>query len=206
MGSETTVTDPYATDPTALFIDRAARVAPAYVLTDVNGRMLSDICQLLEGSPLAIELAASWIRVLSPHDLLTHLTTAQSMPASDVATVEDRHRSMHAVLDSSWQWLSSEERSVLSALAVFVGGCTLEATQSVAGAVSARSPGSPNSHCSSGCRIPPAVLAIRCTSYALDRLGRPQWCARGTFGSSSISPRARTVPGIRRPRCCRPTP
>jgi predicted ATPase/DNA-binding CsgD family transcriptional regulator len=134
LGSEATTADPYATDATELFIDRAARLAPAYVLTGLNGQAVSDICRLLDGSPLAIELAASWIRVLSPHDLLARLSTARSMLQSDTAVVEDRHRSMQAVLDSSWHWLGSTERSVLSALAVCVGGCTIEAAQAVAGA------------------------------------------------------------------------
>ena len=134
MGGEATAADPYATDATALFIDRAARVVSASVFADANGQIVRDICRLLQRSPLAIELAASWIRVLSPHDLLVHLKTAESTPEFDVAVVDGRHPSMQAVLDSSWQWLGSTERSVLSALAVCVGGCTLEAAQSVAGA------------------------------------------------------------------------
>lgn len=134
MGSEATAAHPYVTDATALFVDRAATIAPAYALTDLNGPALNDICRLLNGLPLAIELAASWIRVLSPHDLLAHLTNANSMLQSDSAMVEDRHRSMQAVLNSSWGWLGPAERAVLSALAVFVGGCTLEAAHAVAGA------------------------------------------------------------------------
>jgi hypothetical protein len=89
---------------------------------------------VLHGVPLAIELAASWIRVLSPHDLLDHLLQAHVALASDTALVEDRHRSLAVILDSSWRWLTSRERTVLSALAIFVGGFTREAADLVAGA------------------------------------------------------------------------
>jgi predicted ATPase/DNA-binding CsgD family transcriptional regulator len=126
--------DPNATDATALFVDRATGVAPRYALTGLNGPTLADICRTLHGLPLAIELAASWIRVLSPGDLLASLTKAHAALDSDWAVVEERHRSVQAVLDSSWQWLGDMDRSVIEALAVFVGGFTREAAEAVAGA------------------------------------------------------------------------
>ena len=126
--------DPNATDATALFVDRATGVAPPYALTGLNGPTLADICRTLHGLPLAIELAASWIRVLSPRDLLTSLTKAHAALGSDWAAVEERHRSIQVVLDSSWQWLGEADRSVLEALGVFVGGFTREAAEAVAGA------------------------------------------------------------------------
>ncbi len=126
--------DPHLTDATALFIDRAAGVAPPYALTGLNGLTLADICRTLDGLPLAIELAASWIRVLSPRDLLASLTKAHAALGSDWAVVEERHRSIQVVLDSSWQWLSDVDRSVIEALGVFVGGFTREAAEAVGGA------------------------------------------------------------------------
>ena len=116
--------DPNATDATALFVDRATGVAPPYTLTDLNGPILADICRTLHGLPLAIELAASWIRVLSPRDLLASLTNAHAALGSNWAVVEERHRSIQVVLDSSWQWLGDADRSVIEALGVFVGGFT----------------------------------------------------------------------------------
>jgi predicted ATPase/DNA-binding CsgD family transcriptional regulator len=126
--------DPNATDATALFVDRATGVAPPYALTGLNGPTLADICRTLHGLPLAIELAASWIRVLSPRDLLASLTKAHAALGSDWAVVEERHRSIQVVLDSSWQWLGDADRSVIEALGVFVGGFTREAAEAVAGA------------------------------------------------------------------------
>jgi predicted ATPase/DNA-binding CsgD family transcriptional regulator len=117
-----------------LFVDRAATVSPVYTLTDSNAATIGQICERLDGLPLAIELAASWIRVLSASDLLAELDKSLDVLTSDGAPVERRHRSMSAVLDSSWQWLGDDERRILAALGVFVGGFSREAAESVAGA------------------------------------------------------------------------
>ena len=123
------------TDAVALFVDRAAGVASGYALTELNGPTLAEICATLQGSPLAIELAASWIRVLSPRDLLASLTQAHATVGSDSADfVEVRHRSIQAVLDSSWGWLGSSDRAAIEALGVFVGGFGREAAAAVADA------------------------------------------------------------------------
>jgi predicted ATPase len=123
MGGAALPSDPFESDATALFLDRATSVAGAYALTDHNAKTLGEICDVLHGLPLAIELAASWIPVLSPSDLLEHLRQAHTTTlASNTAVVEERHRSLAMILDSSWGWLSPRERTVLSALAIFVGG------------------------------------------------------------------------------------
>jgi predicted ATPase len=132
MGGAALPSDPLSNDATALFLDRATSVAGAYALTDHNAETLGEICDVLHGLPLAIELAASWIPVLSPLDLLEHLRQASTVLASDTAVVEERHRSLSMILDSSWGWLSPRERTVLSALAIFVGGFTREAAEAVA--------------------------------------------------------------------------
>ena len=132
MGGAALPSDPLSSDATALFLDRATSVAGAYALTDHNAKTLGEICDVLYGLPLAIELAASWIPVLSPLDLLEHLRQANTVLASDTAVVEERHRSLSMILDSSWGWLSPRERTVLSALAIFVGGFTREAAEAVA--------------------------------------------------------------------------
>jgi len=77
---------------------------------------------------------ASWIPVLSPRDLLDHLQHVDTVLTSDTAIVEDRHRSLAVILDSSWRWLGARERTVLGALAIFVGGFTREAAEAVADA------------------------------------------------------------------------
>jgi predicted ATPase/DNA-binding CsgD family transcriptional regulator len=135
MGGAVLPSDPFSSDATALFLDRATSVAGAYALTEHNAKMLGEICDVLHGLPLAIELAASWIPVLSPRDLLDHLRQARTTTlASDTGLVEERHRSLVMILDSSWSWLSARERTVLSALAIFVGGFTREAAEAVASA------------------------------------------------------------------------
>jgi predicted ATPase/DNA-binding CsgD family transcriptional regulator len=134
LGGGALQSDPSSSDAIALFLDRATSVAGAYALTEHNAKTLSEICNVLHGLPLGIELAASWIRVLSPHDLLDHLRQADSALASDTALVEERHRSLAVILDSSWRWLGVRERTVLSALAVFVGGFTRDAAEAVADA------------------------------------------------------------------------
>ena len=123
------------TDAMALFVDRAAGVASGYALTELNRPILAEICRTLQGSPLAIELAASWIRVLSPRDLLSSLARVGPIVGSDSAGfVEEWHRSIEAVLDGSWRWLGETDRAVIEALGVFVGGFTREAAEVVAGA------------------------------------------------------------------------
>jgi len=72
--------------------------------------------------------------VLSPRDLLASLTKAHAALGSHSAQVEDRHRSIQLVLDSSWRWLADVDRSVIEALGVFVGGFTREAAEAVSGA------------------------------------------------------------------------
>ena len=117
-----------------LFLDRAVTVASAYALTDANIATIRRICERLDGLPLAIELAASWIRVLSAADLLAEIEKGTDVLTSDSAPVAGRHRSMRAVLDSSWQCLGYDDRQVLAALGVFAGGFTRDAAETVAGA------------------------------------------------------------------------
>jgi len=134
MGGAALPSDPFQSDATALFLDRATSVAGSYALTEHNAKTVGEICDVLYGLPLAIELAASWIPVLSPLDLLEHLRAADTALASDTALVEEGHRSLAVILDSSCGWLSATERTVLSGLAIFVGGFAREAADAVAGA------------------------------------------------------------------------
>jgi len=85
MGGGLPRADPFSGDAIALFLDRATSVAGSYALTEHNAKTCGEICDVLHGLPLAIELAASWIRVLSPRDLLDHLRQAEIALASDTA-------------------------------------------------------------------------------------------------------------------------
>jgi predicted ATPase/DNA-binding CsgD family transcriptional regulator len=95
---------------------------------------LHTICTLLEGNPLAIELAASWSRVLTPAQILAELEQGIDLLQGRFVDVEDRHQSMVAVCEQSWAMLSRQEQRILMQLAVFQGGFTAQAAQSVAAA------------------------------------------------------------------------
>ena len=117
------------TDAVSLFYDRAGLVLSGYAAIARDEATVATICQLLNGLPLAIELAAPWIRTLSATDLLAHLERSLEVLAASDGTVSnrpgstqaDRHRSMRVVLDGTWTWLSEDQRQVLRSLGVFVG-------------------------------------------------------------------------------------
>lgn len=115
-----------------LFYDRAARALPAYPGHTADLDAVNALCRLVDGLPLAIELAAPWIRTLSASDLLVEIKHSIDILATREAAPDDRHRSMQAVLDSTWRWLSEDERRTLQALGVFVGGFSSEAAALIA--------------------------------------------------------------------------
>ena len=185
LGGAVVPADPFASDATALFLERARLVAPTYALTENNAETVTEICDALHGSPLAIELAASWVHALSPSDLLAEITQSTDALTSNSAMVEDRHRSLGAILDSSWGWLDDRHRTVLSSLAYCVGGFTREAAQAVAGA----EPDTLATLISRSMiqRLPDAVGGSRyqvhelVRSYALSRLGDTKGAAERHF-------------------------
>ena len=110
-----------------LFADRAARVG--YAPMGQEASAVTELCRRVGGSPLAIELLAAWSHVRSPAELLE---SQSEELASRTLTVRPRHRDMTAVLDASMALLTSDQQRVLAALAVFAGGFTAEAAESVA--------------------------------------------------------------------------
>ena len=119
---------------TALFLACVRRVQPDFRPTAGDARRIVHICRLLEGSPLAIELAAAWIRVLPLEQIERELEQGLGLLATTMHDVPLRHRSMTATFDHSWRLLSSNERSILRQLSVFRGGFTREAAHEVTGA------------------------------------------------------------------------
>jgi non-specific serine/threonine protein kinase len=117
-----------------LFLDRAALGAPYPVATEATAGAVAAICQRLGGSPLAIELAASWMRVLTATDLLAEIDRSLDFLSSSTPTLAARHRNLRAVLDASWHRLDEHDRHVLSTLAVFQGSFSREAAEMVCGA------------------------------------------------------------------------
>ncbi len=121
-------------DAVTLFIQRARHASPGFTLTDENRIDIARICQLVEGMPLAIELAATWIRVLSPDEIAHEIENSLDFLSTTVRDLPERHRSMRAVFDHSWQLLSVDDQQVLSKLSVFRGGFQRLAAEQVAGA------------------------------------------------------------------------
>jgi predicted ATPase/DNA-binding CsgD family transcriptional regulator len=117
-----------------LFVDRAQRVQPTFALTPANRGAVVWLCRQLEGLPLAIELAAACVRVLTPEEIAGELGRSLDLLTSANRDRPERHRSLRAALDHSWRLLTDAERTVLARLSVFRGGCEREAAAVVAGA------------------------------------------------------------------------
>jgi predicted ATPase len=115
----------------ALFVLRAQVAYPEFALTDRNVAAVARICRLLDGLPLAIELAAAWTRVLDPATLLSRLEGRLNLLSTPAQDAPDRHRSLWAAIGWSYDVLDAAQRNAFHALAVFAGGCTLEAAEAV---------------------------------------------------------------------------
>ena len=115
-----------------LFVQSARRACDGFVLTAADGPAVLGICRLVEGLPLAVELAASWSRVLTCHEIARELEVGLDVLTTVLRDVPTRHRSMRAVFDQSWRLLPAGEQRVLRRLAVFRGGFDREAAVAVA--------------------------------------------------------------------------
>ncbi|WP_169580714.1 MULTISPECIES: DUF4062 domain-containing protein [Microbacterium] len=115
----------------ALFVDRAQAVKPGFDVTEENAADLAEICRRLEGLPLAIELAAAKVRILSPAGIADRL--AQSLPllTAAVRDLPERHRTMRATIDWSVSLLPSAQRDLLEDLGVFATRFTLDAVEAL---------------------------------------------------------------------------
>jgi predicted ATPase/DNA-binding CsgD family transcriptional regulator len=116
-----------------LFVERASRVRKDFSLADERAGVVR-ICQLVEGMPLAVELAASWTNVLRCEVIAAEIERNLQFLGTDLRNIPERHRSMRAVFEQSWQLLDHEERAVFARLAVFRGGFRREAAMQVADA------------------------------------------------------------------------
>jgi len=114
-----------------LFADRAAAVLPAFELDAANAEAVAGICHNLDGMPLAIELAAPWVRTLTPVQLAARLDDRFVLLTAGSRTALPRHQTLRAVVDWSWDLLSEQERALARRLAVFPGGATLTAAERV---------------------------------------------------------------------------
>jgi predicted ATPase/DNA-binding SARP family transcriptional activator len=114
-----------------LLEDRAAAVLPGFAVDAANAESVARICRALDGMPLAIELAAAWLRVLTPAQLAERLDDRFALLTGGSRTAQPRHRTLRAVVDWSWNLLSAPERVLARRLAVFPVGATLAAAEQV---------------------------------------------------------------------------
>ncbi len=114
-----------------LFADRAVATQPAFELSEHNVMTIAEICSRLDGLPLAIELAAARIRMLTPQDLLMRLKNRLDMLKQGARDLPDRQQTLKSEIDWSYELLGSGERCLFRRLAVFPAGCTLDAAEAV---------------------------------------------------------------------------
>ena len=121
-----------AADAVRLFVERAQALQGEFVLTAENAAAVSQICTRLDGLPLAIELAAAWVKVLSPQELLARLERRLPLLTGGSRDLPARQQTMRDTIAWSHDLLSPEEQVLFRCLAIFAGGCTLEAAEAIA--------------------------------------------------------------------------
>ncbi|MBE1469411.1 BTAD domain-containing putative transcriptional regulator [Kibdelosporangium phytohabitans] len=114
-----------------LFVARAAATAPGFVLGEDNAEAVAAICARLDGIPLALELAATRVRSLGVRQLADRLGDRFQVLAAGRRGAPQRQQTLRGMIDWSWELLADDERELLRRLAVFSGGCTLAAAETV---------------------------------------------------------------------------
>ena len=117
-----------------LFLETARRVQGGHGLSPLERQSVPRICRLVHGMPLALELAAAWVRLLSCAEIAAEIERSLGFLTTPSNNGPERHRSMHVVFERSWQLLADDEQRVLRQLAVFRGGCDRTAGLDVVGA------------------------------------------------------------------------
>jgi diguanylate cyclase (GGDEF)-like protein len=119
---------------TQLFLSCARRTRPDFKLDEQNSQSVVEICRIVDGMPLGIELAASWVGSFSPEEIARYIETTVGFLATEHLAVSERHRSLLNIFDSFCSLLSESELSILRQLSVFRGGFGSNAARQVAGA------------------------------------------------------------------------
>ena len=120
-----------------LFTERAIKVNPQFTLTNENASAVTQICERLDGIPLAIELAAARVKLFTPQQIAERLGDRFKLLTGGSRTALPRQQTLRALIDWSYLTLNETEQNVLRSLAVFSGGWTFEAAESVAGSIEA---------------------------------------------------------------------
>lgn len=117
-----------------LFMQSAQRVMPDFELTTEQQPHVVRTCQLLDGIPLAIELAAAWVDILSCQEIAQEINSNIDFLSTSMHDIPERHRSIRASFDHSWKLLSDEEQDLLCRLSIFHGGFYRAAAEKISGA------------------------------------------------------------------------
>ena len=117
-----------------LFLERARQANPAGTLSEEEVSAALRICTQVEGFPLGIELAAAWTAVLSCAEIADQLEKGYDFLESPILDISDRHRSLRATFNYSWQMLDKGQQEILAAISVFRGGFSRQAARMIAGA------------------------------------------------------------------------
>lgn len=117
-----------------LFLLHARQVLPNFQLTQEDRPHIARICRLVEGIPLGIELAASWVKMFSCEEIADEIEKSLDFLVTEQRGVPERHRSLRGVFEHSWNLLSEQEKLVYSKLTVFMGSFRRETATEVAGA------------------------------------------------------------------------
>lgn len=116
-----------------LFVERATATQPSFALDEANARALVEICRHLDGIPLALELAAARVNILSPDEIAEGLADRFRLLTAGRRTAAARQQTLRALIDWSWDLLTESDQRLLRRLSVFRGGWTLEAAAAVTG-------------------------------------------------------------------------
>jgi len=117
-----------------LFLQSAKRVMPHFELDAQNAHTVAEIIRMVGGLPLGVELAAGWLEALPLEEIKSEIEKSLDFLETDLRDVPERHRSLRAVAENTWNLLNKDEREAFLKLAVFRGGFEREAAQIVAGA------------------------------------------------------------------------
>ncbi len=130
-GSNQTLAETLAYEAVALFRQQAQNVAPRFEITEDNSAAVVEICQRLDGLPLAIEIAAARIKMLPPQALLKRLDQGLQLLVGGPKDLPDRQQTLRRTIDWSYELLKPEEQTLFTRLGIFAGGFTLEAAEGV---------------------------------------------------------------------------
>ncbi len=179
--------DPQNYDAVTLFVQSARKVSPGFHPAPDELGQITNICQTVQGMPLAIELAAAWLNILNVDEIARELDKSLKILVSEVRDAPQRHRSIHAVFDHSWSLLHPTEQEIFMRLSVFRSGFTREAAQQVTGATLQQLAGLVNksflSHNPDSDRLEVHELLRQCAQERLEGTPETSFSAQGTHAA-----------------------